>query len=188
MAESNYFVHPSAFVEDNVKIGNGTKIWHQAQIRTGAHLGENCIIGKASFIDFDVELGNNVKVQNFVSVYHGVTVEDDVFIGPHACFTNDMFPRAVNPDWTLVKTNVKKGASIGANSTIVCGSVLGEYCMIGAGSVVTKDVPPFALVYGNPAKLHGYVCYCGNILKKTDKPLPKGTKLKCDKCGKEITL
>ncbi|MHA1304439.1 MAG: acyltransferase [Candidatus Heimdallarchaeaceae archaeon] len=188
MNDTNYFVHPSAFVEENVEIGEGTKIWHQAQVRKGAKLGKNCVIGKASFIDFEVRLGNNVKVQNLVSIYHGVTVEDDVFIGPHVCFTNDMFPRSVNPDWQLVETYVKKGASIGANSTIVCGKTLGEYCMIGAGSVVTKDVPPFALVYGNPARLCGYVCYCGEVLKRTNEPLPKGTTLKCPKCGEEVQL
>ena len=188
MTENNFFVHPSAFVEEEAEIGEGSKIWHQAQIRTKAKLGKNCIIGKASFIDFEVKLGDNVKVQNFVSVYNGVEVEDDVFIGPHACFTNDMFPRSVNPDWKLVRTYVKKGASIGANSTIVCGTTLNEYCMVGAGSVVTKDVPAFALVYGNPAKLRGYVCYCGSILRKTNEPLPQGTKLNCDKCGKKVII
>lgn len=184
--DPSYFIHDSAFVEDNVKLGNGTKIWHQVQVRRGASLGDNCIVGKAVFIDFDVKIGNNVKIQNLVSVYHGVTIEDDVFVGPHVCFTNDFLPRATNPDWTLVPTLVKKGASIGANSTIVCGSTLGEYCMVGAGSVVTKDVPAFALVFGNPARLQGYVCYCGERVIKTTRPLEKGTKLECTKCGKKI--
>ena len=188
MSEKKYFVHESAFIEENVEIGEGTRIWHQVQVRQGAKLGRNCTIGKAVFIDFDVSIGNNVKIQNFVSVYHGVTIEDDVFVGPHVCFTNDYLPRATNPNWELVKTTVKRGASLGANSTIVCGHTIGEYAMVGAGSVVTKDVPPFALVFGNPAKLRGYVCYCGNILIKTNEPLPKGTKLHCNKCGKDVIL
>ncbi len=183
-----YIVHPSAFVEDEVSIGNGTRIWHQVQVRKGAKIGENCVIGKASFIDFDVKLGNNVKVQNFVSVYHGVTVEDDVFIGPHVCFTNDMKPRAVNPSWQVVHSLIKKGASIGANSTIVCGHTIGEYAMIGAGSVVTKEVHPFSLVYGNPARLQGYVCYCGEILLKTTTPLQEGHKLECKTCGQIVEI
>lgn len=188
MSEKKYFVHESAFIEDEVEIGEGTKIWHQAQVRTRAKLGKNCVVGKASFIDFEVKIGNNVKIQNFVSVYHGVTVEDDVFIGPHACFTNDYLPRATNPDWELVPTLIKKGASVGANSTIVCGITVGEYSMIGAGSVVTKDVAPFTLVYGNPARLQGYVCYCGNILKKCKEPLEKGSELHCSKCGKKVII
>lgn len=188
MSKKKFFVHESAFIEDNVSIGEGTRIWHQAQIRKGASLGNNCVIGKASFIDFDVSIGNNVKIQNFVSVYHGVTIEDDVFVGPHVCFTNDYLPRATNPDWKLVTTLVKKGASLGANSTIVCGHTIGEYSMIGAGSVVTKDVAPFTLVFGNPARLHGYVCYCGNILKKTTEPLEKGTELHCQKCGETVKI
>ena len=186
--EENYFVHPSAFVEDNVMIGDGTKIWHLGQIRTGAKLGENCILGKSVFIDFDVTIGNNVKIQNFVSVYHGVTIEDNVFIGPHVCFTNDILPRANQPDWTLVETLVKKGVSIGANSTIVCGITIGEYTMIGAGSVVTKNTNPFTLVFGNPAKLKGYVCYCGNVIKKTEEVLPKSTILQCEKCKEKVEL
>jgi len=184
----SYFAHPSAFIEDNVTIGDNTKIWHQVQIRTGAKIGENCIFGKSVFIDTNVIIGNNVKIQNFVSVYQGVTIEDDVFIGPHVCFTNDLLPRAANQDWELIQTLVKKGASIGANSTIICGHSIGEYSMIGAGSLVSKDVPSFALVFGNPAKIRGYVCYCGKIIKKTDKLLTKGTKLFCKECNKEILL
>ena len=186
--ENNFFVHPSAFVEDNVTIGDGTKIWHLVQVRTGASLGEKCVIGKSVFIDFDVSIGNNVKIQNLVSVYHGVTIEDDVFVGPHVCFTNDFLPRATNVDWELVETLIKKGASLGANSTIICGITIGEYSMIGAGSVVTKDVSPFTLVFGNPAKMQGYACYCGNIIAKTKEPLPIGTIMTCDKCKKEVKI
>jgi len=186
--ENEFFVHSSAFVEENVTIGEGTKIWHLVQVRTGATLGRNCIIGKSVFIDFDVSIGNNVKIQNFVSVYHGVTIEDDVFVGPHVCFTNDFLPRATNVDWELAETFVKKGVSLGANSTIICGITIGEFSMIGAGSMVTKDVNPFALVFGNPAKLQGYVCYCGNVVAKAKEPLPSGTILNCDKCNKKIKL
>ena len=189
MSDNNeFFVHSSAFVEDNVTIGSGTKIWHQVQVRYGAKIGKNCVVGKASFIDFDVIIGSNVKIQNLVSIYHGVTIEDNVFIGPHVCFTNDLFPRSANPNWKLVKTTVKKGASIGANSTIICGINLGENCMIGAGSVVTKNVAPYTLVFGNPAKLHGYVCSCGHILRKTTEPLPKGSTFECEKCKNLIII
>lgn len=180
----SYFVHPTAFIEDDVTIGDGTKIWHQVQVRKGATIGKNCIFGKSVFVDFEVIIGDNVKIQNFVSVYHGVTLEDDVFVGPHVCFTNDYLPRAANPEWELVPTLVKKGASIGANATVVCGITVGEYAMIGAGSLVSKDVPAHALVFGNPARLKGYVCYCGHVITKTDDSLSSGTMLTCEKCDK----
>ena len=186
--DGNFFVHDSAFIEDDVIIGEGTKIWHLVQIRSGARIGKNCNFGKSVFVDVNVSIGNNVKIQNFVSVYDGVIIEDDVFIGPHVCFTNDYLPRATNPKWVRVDTHVKKGASIGANSTIVCGITIHQYSMIGAGSVVTKDVNPHVLVYGNPAKMQGYVCYCGNIIKKTKQPVPQGTMLKCNVCNKQIKL
>lgn len=186
--DKNYFAHPTAFIEDNVIIGDNTKIWHQVQVRTGAKIGKNCIFGKSVFIDTNVSIGDNVKVQNFVSIYQGVNIEDDVFVGPHVCFTNDLLPRAANQDWELIETLVKKGASIGANSTIICGLTIGEHSMIGAGSLVSKDVPSFALVFGNPARLKGYVCYCGNIVKKTTSILSKGTKFSCEKCNREIIL
>ncbi|MCC7571867.1 MAG: N-acetyltransferase [Candidatus Methanofastidiosum sp.] len=158
---SDYFVHETAEISKDAIIGKNTKIWHQSQIREGAKIGENCIISKCVYIDFDVKIGNNVKIQNGVSVYHGVEVEDDVFLGPHMTFTNDLYPRAFNSNWELVKTLVKKGASIGANATIICGTIIGEYAMVGSGSVVTKNVPPYGLVFGNPAKLNGFVCKCG---------------------------
>jgi acetyltransferase-like isoleucine patch superfamily enzyme len=186
--EKSYFVHPSAFIEDDVTIGDGTKIWHQVQVRKGAIIGENCIFGKSVFVDFEVKIGNNVKIQNFVSVYHGVTLEDDVFVGPHVCFTNDYLPRATNTEWELVPTLVKQGASIGANSTVVCGITIGEYSMIGAGSLVSKNVPAHGLVFGNPAKLKGYVCFCGNILSKSTEPLKSGITITCEKCNKQIAI
>lgn len=148
-----YFVHKTAEVSDKAKIGKNTKIWNQAQVRENAEIGENCIISKNVYIDEHVKIGNNCKIQNNVNVYHGVTIEDDVFCGPSMTFTNDLFPRAFNNDWKITETLVKKGASIGANSTIVCGVTIGEYAMVGAGSVVTKDVEPYTLVAGNPAKV-----------------------------------
>ena len=163
------FIHPSAEVEADVTIGENTKVWHLAHIRRNAHLGANCVIGRGVFVDAGVQIGNAVKIQNYVSVFHGVTIEDGVFVGPHVCFTNDMFPRAVNADmslkaaddWVLSETLIKAGAAIGANSTIVCGITIGRWAMIGAGSVVTKDVPDYGLVVGNPARLIGYVTPTG---------------------------
>ena len=159
--DDSVFIHPSAFVSEKASIGKGTKIWINAQVREGAVIGTGCVIGKDTYIDADVQVGNGVKIQNGVSVYKGVTVENDVFIGPNAVFTNDMYPRASNQDWEVLPTVLRRGCSVGANATVVCGVVLGEYCMVGAGSVVTKDVPAFGLVVGNPARLIGYVCKCG---------------------------
>lgn len=173
------FIHPSADVSDKANIGKGTKIWNGAQVREGAVIGENCIISKDVYIDTMVRIGSNVKIQNRVNVYHGVTVEDDVFLGPSMTFTNDLYPRAFNKDWKIVETVVKKGASIGAGAVIVCGTVIGEYAMVGAGSVVTGDVLPYALCAGNPARQIGWVCKCGNRL---------GKELKCECCGSEYSL
>jgi acetyltransferase-like isoleucine patch superfamily enzyme len=161
-------------------------------VREGAVLGENCILGKGAYVDFDVRIGDNVKIQNRASVYHGVTLEDGVFVGPHAVFTNDKMPRAINPDgslkseddWELGHILVKKGASIGAGAIIVTGVTIGQFAMIGAGAVVTKDVPDYGLVYGNPARLHGYVCPCGQRMEEaTD-----GTIWRCPSCGREIEV
>ena len=161
---TDYFVHPTAEVSEKAMIGNGTKIWNQAQVREYAHIGDGCIISKNVYIDENVHIGSHVKIQNNVNVYHGVTIEDDVFLGPSMTFTNDMYPRAFNADWKVTETWVKKGASIGANATIRCGVTIGKYAMIGAGSTVTKNVPDYALVVGNPARQIGWVCKCGNRL------------------------
>lgn len=174
---SDYYVHPTAEVDKRAKIGKGTRIWHHAQVREFAEIGENCNIGKGVYIDQHVKIGNRVKIQNYACVYHGVTVEDDVFIGPHATFTNDKKPRAwIWNDERLVRTHVKRGASIGANATIVCGVTIGEYAMVGAGAVVTKDVPPHGLVVGTPARLVGFVCECGEKLDEN---------FRCPVCRKE---
>ncbi|MHA1835888.1 MAG: acyltransferase [Candidatus Odinarchaeia archaeon] len=140
------------------------------------------------YIDKDVQIGNCVKIQNFTSIYKGVKIEDEVFIGPSVTFTNDLYPRAsIWDEERIIPTTVKKGCSIGANATIICGVTLGEYSMIGAGSVVTKDVPPFGLVYGNPATLKGFVCYCGLKLKKIVKKEGNKIVYKCD-CGKKVEV
>lgn len=152
-----HYKHPTAIVESK-DVGDETRIWHFVHVREGSRIGANCIIGKSTYIDKDVVIGNRVKIQNFVSVYKGVIIEDEVFIGPSVTFTNDLYPRTSTwSDDRLISTVVKQGASIGANSTVICGVTIGEYAMIGAGSVVTKDVPPFALAYGNPAKVKGKV-------------------------------
>ena len=155
------FIHETADVSCEASIGDDTKIWNNAQVREYAEIGHGCIIGKNSYIDTYTKIGNFVKVQNNVNVYKGVTIEDEVFVGPNATFTNDLHPRAFSRDWKVTTTLVKKGASIGAGAVIVCGVTIGEYAMVGAGAVVTKDVPPHALVTGNPARVHGHVCYCG---------------------------
>ena len=173
------FIHPTAEVSDGAKIGDGTKIWNLAQIRENSKIGENCIISKNVYIDTGVVIGDRVKIQNNVNIYHGVTVEDDVFLGPSMTFTNDFYPRAFNADWEITETLVEKGASIGANVTIVCGNVIHKYAMVGSGSVVTKDVLPHALVVGNPAKQIGWVCECG---------LKLDSNYKCPKCGREYSF
>jgi acetyltransferase-like isoleucine patch superfamily enzyme len=188
-------IHPTAEVSEKAKIGEGSSIWHQAQVREGVSIGENCIIGKGVYVDEGVSIGNNVKIQNYVSVYHGLTIEDGVFVGPHVCFTNDMRPRAVNPDgslkaaddWVLSETVIKRGAALGANSTIRCGITIGEWAMVGSGSVVTKDVPAYGLVYGNPAQLRGFVCACGEITEKESQNEQSVTN-KCPKCGRSIQI
>ncbi len=162
---ADIYIHPSANVSSDAKIGDGTKIWINSQIREKSEIGENCIISKDTYIDSNVKIGNNCKIQNSVSVYQGVTIEDDVFIGPNACFTNDKVPRAFDPEWKITPTLVKKGVSVGANATIICGITIGEYAMIAAGSVVTKDVEPYSLVMGNPAKHYSYVDKMGNKIK-----------------------
>lgn len=162
---SSIYIHPTSNVSPDAKIGEGTKIWINSQVREKSEIGENCIISKDTYIDTEVKIGNNCKIQNSVSVYHGVTIEDDVFVGPNACFTNDKVPRAFDLEWEITPTWVKKGSSIGANATIVCGITLGEYCMVAAGSVVTKNVEPHSLVMGNPARHYSYVDNMGNKIE-----------------------
>ncbi|HHH52996.1 MAG TPA: N-acetyltransferase [Bacteroidetes bacterium] len=163
--ENEYYVHDSAIVDDGAKIGKNSKIWHFCHVMNGAKLGEGCILGQNVFVANDVVLGNNVKVQNNVSIYTGVICEDDVFLGPSMVFTNVTNPRsAVVRRGQYAKTIVKKGASIGANATIVCGHDIGEYAFIGAGAVVTKTVKPYALMVGTPAKQIGWMSEYGHRL------------------------
>lgn len=165
MSETSYYVHPTAVVDEGCQIGSGTKIWHFSHIMTGCVLGESCNIGQNVVISPEVILGRNVKIQNNVSVYTGVTCDDDVFLGPSCVFTNVMNPRsAVNRRGQYDKTHVGKGASIGANATIVCGHDIGQYAFIGAGAVVTKTIPDFALVVGNPARQIGWMSEFGHRL------------------------
>ena len=183
-----FFKHETAIVESK-EIGEGTKIWHFAHIRERAKIGKNCNIGKSCYVDENVKIGNNVKIQNFVSVYKGVKIEDDVFIGPSVTFTNDLNPRSfIWNEEEITDTIIGKGVSIGANSTIICGIKIKKYALIGAGSVVTKKVPPFGLVYGNPAKLKGYVCYCGEKLSDVKEKIGNKIIYICRKCGKEVEI
>ena len=164
--EKEYFAHETAIIDEGCNIGKGTKIWHFSHIMTGCTLGEKCNIGQNVVVSPDVVLGKNVKVQNNVSIYTGVICEDDVFLGPSMVFTNVINPRsAVNRKSEYVRTVVKKGASIGANATIVCGHDIGEFSFIGAGAVVTKEVPAYALVVGNPARQLGWMSEFGQRLK-----------------------
>ena len=162
---NNYFVHESSYIDDDVEIGEGTKIWHFCHIQKGARIGKNCSLGQNVNVSNNVIIGNNVKIQNNVSVYEGVELEDGVFCGPSCVFTNDLTPRAEFPKGSTgyKKTLVKHGASIGANATIVCGHTIGEYAMVAAGAVVTRDVEPYMLVAGVPAKVIGVVDRKGNI-------------------------
>lgn len=174
------FIHETAVIDDGAQIGNGTKIWHFSHVMGTAQIGENCVLGQNVFVGNQAVLGNNVKVQNNVSVYEGVICEDDVFLGPSMVFTNVVNPRsAVNRKEEFKKTLVKKGATIGANSTIVCGVTLGEYCFIGAGAVITKDVKPYALMVGVPARQKGWVSRSGAIL---------GDNLVCPETGEKYIL
>lgn len=170
MTQEGVFCHESSYIDQPCQIGGGTKIWHFSHIMKGCEIGENCNIGQNVVISSDVKLGNRVKIQNNVSVYTGVVCEDDVFLGPSCVFTNVMNPRSeVNRKEEFAQTQVKKGATIGANATIVCGVTLGEYCFVGAGSVVTKDVDPYALVVGNPAIQKGWYSEKGYRLSFDEK-------------------
>lgn len=161
----NTIIHPTAIIDEGCQIGNGTKVWHFAHIMSGAIIGDNCTIGQNVVVSPNVSLGNRVKVQNNVSIYTGVHCEDDVFLGPSMVFTNVINPRsAISRKEEFKTTWVRKGASIGANATIICGHTLGEYCFVGAGSVVTHDVKPYELVYGNPARHKGWMSQYGHVL------------------------
>ena len=179
---ADYFVHESSYIDEGAEIGAGTKIWHFCHVMPRARIGERCNIGQNVLVSPDVTVGNNVKIQNNVSLYTGVVVEDDAFLGPSMVFTNVINPRShVNRKDQYKTTLVRKGASIGANATIICGVTLGCYCFVGAGSVVTRDVPDHALIYGSPARIHGWMCQCGEQLTFTDQD--GGESATCHSCG-----
>ena len=180
----NYFVHESSYVDEPCEIGEGTKIWHFSHVMRGSKIGRGCNIGQNVVISPDVRIGDNVKIQNNVSVYTGVILEDDVFCGPSMVFTNVVNPRsAVSRKDEYRETLVRRGASIGANATVVCGHSIGRYAFVGAGSVVTRDVPDYALVVGNPGRVVGWMCECGVKLDLTGK-LDKDQDTTCAACGK----
>jgi len=183
-------IHPTAEVEEGAQIGEGTRIWHHAHVRSGSKIGANCILGYGVYVDAGVHIGNNCKLQNRVSVYHGVTIENGVFVGPHVTFTNDKHPRAIrsdgslstDDDWTVSPILVRSGASIGAGAVILPGVTLGRWCLVGAGAVVSRDVPDHGLVTGNPARLTGYACSCGHTLQ------PEGNVWQCNHCHQSYDL
>lgn len=177
-------IHETAIVETGAQVGADSHVWHHAHLREGCRVGTGCTLGKNVFVDAGVHIGNRVKIQNNVSVYRGVTLEDDVFVGPSAVFTNDRFPRADNDTWRVVETTVRRGASIGANATILPGLEVGSWAMVAAGAVVTKSVSAHELVVGNPARRAGWVCRCGEIADKTSGDLK--SPLHCPSCGESI--
>ena len=181
----SFFVHDSSYVDEPCEIGDGTKIWHFCHIMKGSKIGRGCNIGQNVVVSPDVVIGNNVKIQNNVSVYTGVELEDDVFCGPSIVFTNVINPRShVSRKDEYRRTLVRRGASIGANATIVCGHTIGRYAFVGAGAIVTRDVPDFAIVVGNPARISGWVCNCGIKLDLKSR-LDDHTFARCLACGAE---
>ena len=183
--EKNYFVHETSFVDDGAQVGKGTKIWHFSHISKGAEIGEDCVIGQNVFISSDVKIGKGVKIQNNVSIYDKVVLEDYVFCGPSCVFTNVFNPRSEFPrdrETEFRKTLLRRGSSLGANSTVVCGNTIGRSAFVGAGAVVTKDIPDYALVYGNPARVKGWICECGDNLDF------EKDKTECSKCGRSYSL
>jgi len=178
LTPNDYYAHPTSTVAHPSQIGKGTKIWHYSHVMEGARIGKSCTIGQNVFVGAKAEIGNNVKVQNNISIYDRVKLEDDVFCGPSVVFTNVMNPRShVSRKNEFKETVVKKGATLGANSTIVCGNNIGEYAFVGAGTIVTKDIPAYALIYGNPAKMQGWMCMCGTKLEL------KKDAAQCNRCG-----
>lgn len=166
---SNVYVDASAIVDNGVSLGKGTKVWHFVHIMENAQIGKECVIADYVYVGKGVKIGNTVKLENRTTVYEGVTIEDNVFVGPHVTFTNDPYPRSFNKNWKIRSTHVKEGSSIGAGTVIVCGVTIGKNAMVGAGSVVTENIPDHALVYGNPARIKRFVCRCGRKLETKER-------------------
>lgn len=185
----NFYTHPTAEVSTEAIIGAGTRIWHQAQVRERARIGQECIIGKGAYVDFDVVIGHRCKLQNGVYVYHGATLEDGVFLGPGVMLLNDKNPRAINPDgtlksdadWEVSPTYIGQGTGIGGGAIILPGVRVGKWAIVGAGSVVTRDIPDYGLAYGNPARLRGFVCPCGQRLE-SKLEMDKNIQFECPDC------
>jgi len=184
-------IHPTADVSEHAIVGEGTRVWHDVQIREGARIGRECILGKGVYVDRDVVIGDRCKVQNRASLYHGLTLEDGVFVGPHVLFANDRFPRAINvdgtlksdADWTEERSLVCHGASVGAGALVLPGVTIGAWAMVAAGAVVTVDVPAHAIVRGNPARRSGWACVCGKPMGRSH-----GERTyHCDACGRDFT-
>lgn len=178
--EPAYFLHASATVEPGARIGTGTSVWHHAHVRTGVVIGAECTLGQNVFVDTDVCIGDRVKLENNVSVHAGVTLADDVFVGPGVVFTNDRYPRSQSTDWVPTTTTVGRGASVGANTTVIGGNAIGEHALVGAGSVVTHPVADHELVFGNPARHQGWVCTCGRVVNHDD---TRPAVLTCEQCA-----
>lgn len=162
---SNVYVDATAIIDDGVILGKGTKIWHFVHIMRDTKIGKDCVIADYVSVGRSVKIGDMVKIEDRATIFEGVTIEDSVFVGPHVTFTNDLYPRSLNKDWKITPTLVKHGSSIGAGTVIVCGVTIGEYAMIGAGTIVTNSIPSHALAYGNPARIRGFVCSCGRKLE-----------------------
>lgn len=181
--EHKFFIHESSFLDEKVIVGMNTRIWHFCHIMSGAHIGENCILGQNTFVGAKVHIGNGVKIQNNVSIYEGVQLEDDVFVGPSVVFTNVKTPRSfIERKNEFAPTRIRKGASLGANATIICGTTIGKYALVAAGSVVTKNVADYALVMGVPAEQTGWVCKCGEALTF------ENNKARCSSCNTSYVM
>jgi acetyltransferase-like isoleucine patch superfamily enzyme len=184
---SEKYIDGSAKVENGVSIGNGTNIWRNCQVRKGAYIGDNCVLSKDVYIGIGVDIGEGCKIQNGVSVFEGVTLENNVFCGPHMTFTNDRNIRINPSEYNPIPTYVEEWASIGAHATILPGITIGKYAVVGAQSLVTKDVPAFALVYGNPARIQGIVCYCGEKLISAEE-MGEESEFRCSECGEVVNI
>jgi len=184
---SKVSVASTAIVDETAVIGDGTRVWNFVHVRENAKIGKQCVLADYVYVGKGVKVGNNVKLENRATVYEGVAIEDSVFVGPHVTFTNDFYPRSFSPDWKILPTHVKKGVSIGAGTVILCGVTIGEHALIGAGSVVTKDIPAYALAYGNPARIRGFVCECSKKLEVIGKK-KSSIVLRCSSCDETYVI